>query len=262
MVNKFIQEYYDIIKLIKSHKKYIRSDSTKQCLSEFYEKKWLPYSLDFKKQYGQQNYDIIENALLWAYKNSKKDFIEKNKIKTRLEQISSVLDGIKHSLIRNYGFIIETSQKENIIKTLRQLDFKDTIGFIEDSEKEFRNGHSKPACTNARHAMDEFFRNFRERLFNKNIVGVTATEHIGTINNKIKMPSSEAALFKNGVYLFLSHKGGHATTDKPTPEDAKLSINLIYICFEYFLEKYGKYLNKKPSQDPWAFSIDLKTLTR
>ncbi len=261
LFNNFLKKYNDIEVLIKGHKKYIRSTQTKQILRNLYEKEWLPYSLNFKSRFGQEDYNAIESALKSIYLLSKKDFIEKNKIKNLLNSASPALEGIKLNLIRDFGFIIEESQKERIIKTLKQFNFSETIIYIENAEKDLRSNKPKPACSNARHAVDEFFRNFREMLFKKKISGVTASEHIAVINNKLNMPSSELALLKNGLYVFLSHKGGHGTTDKPSPEDAKLSIDLIYILFGYILDKYGKCLNKALSLDSRSFSdFDLEKL--
>lgn len=243
MINEFIQEYYDIIKFIKGHQKYIRSGKSKQRISDFYEKSWLPYSQNFKKLFGDKDYDIIEKALNSAYKFCKRDFIEKNKIKSIFHLVEPIVENIKLNLIRDYGFIIEKSQKENIIEALKNSGFNSALTYLQEAEEDFKNGKLKPTCFNVRLAMDEFFREFREKVFKKTISGVTAPEHIVALNNKLKIPSSEQSLLKNGVYLFLSHKGGHGTTDRPSSEDAKLSINLIYICFDYFLNKYGKHLH-------------------
>jgi hypothetical protein len=243
MINEFIQGYYDIIKFVKGHKKYIRSEKSKQRLSSFYEKTWLPYSLNFKTRFGIKDHDIIEKALNSIYVLCKRDFIEKNKIKSILLSADTAIENIKLNLIRDCGFIIERSQKENITEALKKGGFNGTLTYLEEAESDFKNGKFKSACSNVRHAMDEYFREFRERVFKQSISGVTASEHIAALNNKLKIPSSEQCLLKNGIYLFLSHKGGHGTTDRPLREDAKLSINLIYISFEYFLSKYGKYLD-------------------
>ncbi len=245
--------------LIKAQKKYIRSAQTKQSIKDFYENEWLPYSNDFKKRFGQTDYNAIENVLIGVHALCKRDVIEKNKIIRLLNPVSSTLDRIKFNLIRDTGLVIDESQKEDILKILNKFNFKETIAYIEDAEKDFKNNKLRPACTNARHAVDEFFRNFREVLFGNKISGVTATEHISIINNKLHLPSSEQALLKNGLYVFLSHKGGHGTTDRPSPEDVKLSINLVYILFEYFLNKYGKFLeqnSRKKVTDIDFFNFD------
>ncbi|UCB56478.1 MAG: hypothetical protein JSV30_04520 [Candidatus Omnitrophota bacterium] len=251
MINEFIQEYFDIVKFSKAHKKYIRGNKSKRRLSDFYEKSWLPYSRNFEKIFGKKDHDIIEGALYSIYKLCKKDFIEKKRIKSILNLTTPTIENIKLNLIRDFGFIIERGQKENIIEILKNAGFESTIIYIEDAENDFKNGKSKSTCTNTRHAIDEFFREFREKVFKKSISGVTASEHIAALNNKLKIPTSEQSLLKNGIYVFLSHKGGHGTTDRPSLEDAKLSINLIYICFEYFLNKYNKYFNKTKETNPF-----------
>jgi len=243
MIDTFIKSYYELIEIIKKRRKYIRSKKIKQLIINYYEEKWLPYSKDFKKQYGAEYHDKIENTLYAAYSMCRKEVVAKKKLKETMIEIENIIETLKLNLIRDYGFIIEKSRKEKVVDNLKNLNFKGTIKYIKSAEKEFEKGEMKTSCDKSRLSVDEFFREFREKVFNTEIYGVSATEHIAALNNKLNITKAEQALIKNGIYVFLSHKGGHATTDNPTPEDAKLSLDITYALFNYFIEKFSKYFS-------------------
>lgn len=241
MFDQFIDEFSKLFEIIKSRKKYIRSSAYKDKLISFYEERWLPYSLDFKKKFGQNKFNIIEDGLYQSYKYAKSSFFEKSKVILLFKRIEKVLEGIKIDLIRKYGYVIEYNKKDDIIKDLKKFGFKGTVSYLNDAEKDYKNNKWKTACFNSRLAMEEFLREFREKITGKSVSGGTVGDHTSHLKNIKKLSNGEEKLIKNGFYGFLSNKGGHATKDIPTPEDAKLSIYLNYICYEYFLEKFGKF---------------------
>jgi len=63
-----------------------------------------------------------------------------------------------------------------------------------------------------------------------------------------------------GFYGFLSNKGCHATTYKPSQEDAKIAIYLNLICVEFLLEKFGKYPKSFFSHIAYVYTVNLREL--
>lgn len=243
MINQFLSDFDGLLSLIKTQKTYIRSRETKAKIIQLYESKWLPYSLDFKATYGDDEYSTIETALLNCYRRAKKDIIEKTKIIQELNKVETVLERIKLSNLRNYGFIIEKSRKNDVIDILKTKQFVGTLKYFSEAEKDHQSGKWKASCFNSRLALEEFFREFREKFQKCRISGGTVGEHIEILKGPLCIEQGELQLIKQGLYGFLSNKGGHATKDKPTEEDSRLSIILNYVFIEYFIEKFGKFLN-------------------
>jgi hypothetical protein len=124
---------------------------------------------------------------------------------------------------------------------LKGRKFDGTLNYLKEAEEAYTKSKWKQSCFNSRLTLEEFLREFREKVLKTSIHFGTATDHISVLKTKLKLSLGEQLLLK-GFYGFLSNKGGHATTDRPTQEDAKMALYINYVCFEYFLEKFGKTL--------------------
>jgi len=169
--------------------------------------------------------------------------MEKAKLIIELKKIVPVLDEIKLYHLRNYGYIIETSKKDEVIDTLKAKKFSGTLKYLTESEKDFKVAKWKPSCFNSRLALEEFLREFREQFSNSHVKGGTVGDHVANLKAPLSFELGEIQLIKNGLYGFLSNKGGHATKDRPSEEDAKLAITLNYVFIGYFFEKFGRFLS-------------------
>jgi len=242
MVDGFIKHIEEAITFVKGHKKYIKASESKRKLANLYIKYWLPYSTDFKSKFGKKTHSIIESNLSKIYSFTKKDFFEKKKVLQLLSNISPFLDEIKIDLIRKYGYVIEYNKKTEIVKKLQKINFKGTLEYLKNSEQDYNSGKWKPCCFNARLAMEEFLREFRENVTGKSVRGGTVGDHISVLEPILNIQLGDKLLIKNGLYGFLSNKGGHATTENPQLEDSKMSLTINYIFYDFFLEKFGGFL--------------------
>ncbi len=238
-LDKYLKE---IISLVKEHKKYISSIRSKNKLADLYLKHWLPYSIDFKDKFGKDQYSKIEGSLSEIYRLTKKDFFEKKKIIHLLNNIAPILDEIKVDLIRKYGYVIEHNKKTDIVKKLSELNFDGTLKYLKNSEVDYDTGKWKSCCFNARLSMEEFLRKFRTNVTGKSVHGGTVGDHISILEPILQIQLGEKLLIKNGFYGFLSNKGGHATVEDPKLNDAKMSLTINYIFYDFFLEKFGGFL--------------------
>lgn len=242
MILQFYKDLLDLLRFIKSHKKYISSRSAKDRIIAFYESFWLPHSLDFKKKYGEKKHLIIQTALSNSYKYAKKDHVEKNKLIQELQKVEPVLEEIKHEYLINYGYIIQHDTKTEVISDLKSKNFVGTLKYLNEAENEFQLGKWKPSCFNSRLALEEYLREFRQKVFKKQIKVGTVSDHVAELKSHLGLELGEIQLIKNGLYAFLSNKGGHATTDRPSEEDANLAITLNYIFIGYFFDKFERFL--------------------
>jgi len=242
MLKNFMTGFSELYFLIEEQKTYITNKNVKERISNFYKSYWLPISQDFKIKFGESSYNFIENNLFELYRNTKSNVLVKKRLITILKIIEPVLDGIQIELIRKYGVVIEYDKKKQIIEELIQYSFTGTLSYLKNSEKNFEKGEWKDCCFNARLALEEFMREFREKLTKKQVKSGSLGDHINPIKSKIKMKDSEIKLIKEGFYGFLSEKGGHATTDMPDREDSIIAIYLIYIISDYLLKKYSNYI--------------------
>jgi len=91
-------------------------------------------------------------------------------------------------------------------------------------------------------AIEEFLRSIREKISGTPITRGTLGDHIAYSHKQENgITSSERQLIQTGFYSFLSEKGGHATKDIPSLEDAKVSLYILYIIIEYV---YNKLMDK------------------
>jgi hypothetical protein len=201
----------------------------------------LPGSEDFRKKFGKKNFEVVESNARAMYNLVKTPKPWKAELISHINNIEGILDEIELEFIRQYGSVVEISAKEEIIKTLRDRGFVGVIGYIKKAETEFSNKNSKECCYQARLAIEEFFRFIREKISQKNVPRGSLGDHLDYLEKVTQtITHSERLLVQNGFYAFLSEKGNHATKDVPSPEDAKLSLYILYILTEYYLEKLGK----------------------
>jgi hypothetical protein len=90
--------------------------------------------------------------------------------------------------------------------------------------------------------MEEFLREFRENTTGKSVNTGTVGDHVSALEPILKIQLGDKLLIKSGFYSFLSNKGGHATTENPNLDDAKMALTINYIFYDFFLEKFSKFL--------------------
>jgi hypothetical protein len=242
MLNDFLNSFSEIYSLIERQKTYITSKEIKEKISDFYKTNWLPISQDFKIKFGESSFNFVENNLFELYRSTKSNVLVKKRLLAIFKVVEPVLDGIQIEIIRKYGVVIEYDKKKQIVEELLRFQFNGTLTYLRNSEKDFQTGDWKDCCFNARLAIEEFMREFREKLTKKPVKNGTLGNHIPPIKNKIPLKDSEIKLINEGFYGFLSEKGGHATTDVPDREDSVISIYLIYIISDYLLKKYSSFI--------------------
>lgn len=236
-----MSSFSKLSELIEKQRTYITSKELKEKIAEFYKNSWLPISEDFKNKFGELNYNFIENSLFDLYKNTKTNVMVKRRLLSILKPIEPILDSIQIELIRKYGAIIEYDKRKQIVDNLIKYGFKGTLGYLKDSEGKFGNGEWKNCCFSARLAIEEFMREFREKVTKKSVQKGTLSNHINPIKQKVGLKEGEIKLIEEGFYGFLSEKGGHATTDIPDREDSAIAIYIVYLTSDYLLNKYSSF---------------------
>lgn len=242
MIDNFISSFSQLIASIEKQNKYITTKLMKDKIEDFYKRDWLPISQDFKDKFGESSYNLVENKLFEIYRHTKANVLVKKKLIDALKIIEPILDNIQIETIRKYGTIIEYDKKKQILQDLTKYNFNGTIGYLKNSEKDFKSGDWKNTCSNSRLALEEFTRELREKVTRRSVPRGTLSNHITPIKVKTGLKDAEIKLIKEGFYGFLSEKGSHATIDIPDREDGVISIYLVYIVSDYILKKYSQYI--------------------
>lgn len=234
-----LPKLFKLKNLVENSGNYIGSVKTKEELLKFYRNSWLPISEDFKNKFGIERFSKIEENAAELYKLAKTTRPSKDKVLVLLSEIEEIIDQIEIEMIRKHGSVIEVNAKEEIKNLLQTLGFTDTLSYIKKAETEFSGGNNKECCIQSRLAIEEFFRNLREKHVGNPIPRGTLGDHVDYLEKRLHiMRHSERCLIQNGFYSFLSEKGNHATADVPTLDDAKISLYILYVLLEYCLEKY------------------------
>jgi hypothetical protein len=236
---KLLQELRELKETIEKCGRYVGAVSARESIANFYKESWLPISEDFKSKFGSKNADIIEANARAMYDLSKSAKPWRKSLLGYINEIEQVLDQLELDVIRHQGSVIEINAKDEIISVLESKGFIDTTNYIRKAEAEYSGKNDKECCIQARLAIEEFFRNLRERDSGKITPRGTLGDHMDYLEKQAKIVNfSERQLIQRGFYAFLSEKGNHATKDTPTPEDSKLSLYILYILIEYCLEKF------------------------
>ena len=232
----------DIEKLkqnIQESGEYVGSVSTRKNISDFYRNHWLPISLEFQKKFGNEAFQIIEENASKMYELAKSPRPPKTKFLENIKAIDSILEKYELNSIREQGSSVEHSAKEQIKLTLNDMGFESVCSFIKKAESEYSTGNDKECCIQTRLAIEEFFRLQREKYSMKPVLRGTLGNHIDFFQNNLSLISkAERNLIQDGYYAFVSEKGNHATTDKPSSDDSKLALKLLYVLIEYCLDKF------------------------
>lgn len=237
-----MDSFAELFSLIEKQKTYMTSKLLKEKIIKFYKSQWLPISEDFKKKFGESTYTFLENNFFELYKSTKTNILVKKRIVGILKCVEPILDNLQIELIRKYGVVIEYDKRKQILDELSKYGFNGTLDYLKNSEKDFERGDWKDACFNARLAIEEFMREFREKVTKKPVQKGNLGNHINPIKAKIGLKDGEIKLIEAGFYGFLSEKGSHATTDIPDREDSVIAIYIIYITSDYILKKYASYI--------------------
>ena len=236
---KLLDELRQLKETIEKCGGYVGSVSTRENVAMFYKQSWLPIFEDFKSKFGSERAEIIEANARAMYDLSKSSKPWRKSLLGHINEIDQVLDEIELDIIRQQGSVIEVNAKNEIISVLETKGFVDTTSYIRKAEAEYSGGNNKECCIQSRLAIEEFFRNLRERHSGKSTPRGSLGDHMNYLEKQAKIVTfSERQLIQRGFYAFLSEKGNHATKDIPTPEDSKLSLYILYILIEYCLDKF------------------------
>jgi hypothetical protein len=233
---KLLDDLLNLKREISKSSIYIRSEASKNLISDFYKTDWLPISEKFNVNFGTDIHDKVESEFTKLYDLSKKDYFLKSSALQILQSLVEILDGLHVEMIRK-GSVIETDTKKEIIDSLTKSGFSNTLTFIQNAEKEFSQKKSKETCQQVRLSIEEFFRKIREMISGTPITRGSLGVHLDHLENLNKISFAERQLIQKGFYAFLSEKGDHATSDVPDESDAKISLYIFYIIVEYVLEK-------------------------
>lgn len=236
---KILEELMRIKKMVEKSGSYVGSSTSRESIVSFYKNTWLPISEDFRKKFGKKNFMVVEENARAMYDLIKSPKPWRAELLTDIGKIQQILDEIELDFIRRYGSVIEINVKEEITDILKMQGFVETVSYIKKAETEFSAGNHKECCYQARLAIEEFFRNVREKASGKIVTRGSLGNHIDYLQKQAKVITfSERQLIQYGFYAFLSEKGDHATKDTPSPEDGKLSLYVLYILIEYCLDKF------------------------
>jgi len=238
---KLMEELRQIQRMVKESGSYVGSSTTRENIANFYRNTWLPISEDFKKKFGKENFKVIEDNAHALYDLVKAPKPWKTDLLRHIGKIEEILDEIEIDSIRRQGSVIEINAKEEITNILKSKGFADTVSYIKKAETEFSGGNYKECCYQARLAIEEFFRNMREKFSGKSVGRGILRDHMDYLQKQANVITfSERQLIQRGFYAFLSEKGNHATEDVPSLEDGKLSLYILYTLIEYCLDKLQK----------------------
>ena len=233
---KLLEDLLILKREIAKSSKYIRSEASKNLISDFFKNIWLPVSEKFNSDFGSDIHDEVDSSITKLYQLSKKEYFLKSSALQILQDLEKKFDGIHVEMIRK-GSVIEMDTKREIMDSLKKSGFSDTLIFIQNAEKEFSQKKSKETCQQVRLSIEEFFRKIREMISGTQISRGTLGDHLDHLEKLKKISFAERQLIQKGFYAFLSEKGDHATKDVPDESDAKISLYIFYIIVEYILEK-------------------------